>query len=198
MGKTSAGSRAAARRSGGKPTRGNDAVTRAAEQSTARARFARVHSWVTLVFRLVLAGVLGYAGALKVGDPLTAARAVRAYQLLPNESLVKAIGYGLPFLELVLAVLLVVGLGTRLSGIAAGALMLVFIVGIISVWARGISIDCGCFGGGGEVAAGETQYPSEILRDVGLLVAAAWVAVFPSGRFALDGKLLGDPIEGGK
>lgn len=157
-----------------------------------RELFGRAHPWVTLALRLLLAGVLGYAGALKIGDPLTAARAVRAYQLLP-ESLVTVVGYGLPFLEIALAVLLLVGLAVRFSGIVSGLLMVVFIAGVISVWVRGISIDCGCFGGGGEVAAADTQYPQEILRDVGLLLAAAWLAVFPSGRFALDGKLLAGP-----
>lgn len=148
-----------------------------------------MHPWVTFALRLLLAGILGYAGALKVGDPLTAARAVRAYQILPNESLVKAVGYGLPFLELALAVLLVVGLGVRLSAIGAGVLMLVFIVGIISVWARGISIDCGCFGGGGQVAADQTRYPQEIARDVGFLVLAGWLMVRPRTALSLDGSL---------
>lgn len=161
--------------------------------SRRRAGFARVHPWVTLALRLVLAGVLGYAGLLKVGDPLASTRAVRAYQLLP-ESVVKPVGYGLPFLEIALAVLLVVGLAVRVSGILSGLLMLAFIVAIISVWVRGISIDCGCFGGGGEVDASQTKYPQEILRDVGLVAASAWLAIFPSGRFALDGRILGDPI----
>lgn len=193
MSKPSTGSRAAAGRQGQQPTSGNDGITGAGGRPGARTVFGRVHPWVTLALRLLLASVLGYAGWLKIGDPLTAARAVRAYQILPNETLVKVVGYGLPFLELALAVLLVVGLGVRLSAIGAGLLMLVFVAGIISVWVRGISIDCGCFGGGGEVAAADTKYPQEILRDLGLVVAAAWVAVCQPGRFALEGKLLGPP-----
>ncbi|MQA76870.1 MAG: DoxX family membrane protein [Streptosporangiales bacterium] len=156
-----------------------------------------MHPWVTLLLRLVLAGVLGYAGLLKVGDPLASTRAVRAYQLLP-ESVVKPVGYGLPFLEVALAVLLVVGLAVRVSGLLSGLLMLAFIIAIISVWVRGISIDCGCFGGGGEVDASQTKYPQEILRDAGLVLASAWLAVFPSGRFALDGRILGEPIGSGR
>ncbi|MBO0829576.1 MAG: DoxX family membrane protein [Streptosporangiales bacterium] len=154
---------------------------------------ARVTPWVTLGCRVLLAVVLGYAGYSKVTEPLGAARAVRAYQILP-ESAVTTVGYGLPFLEIVLALLLLVGLATRFAGLAAALLMLVFIAGIASVWARGISIDCGCFGGGGQVAAGQTQYPWDILRDAGLFLAAAWIAVFAPGRFALDGKILGDPV----
>lgn len=159
--------------------------------------FAAVHPWVTLVLRLLLAGVLGVAGILKVGDPLSSARAVRVYDLLP-ESLVVPIGYGLPFLEIALAVLLLLGLAVRFCGVASGLLMLAFIIAIASVWARGISIDCGCFGGGGEVGAAETKYPIEILRDAGLVIAAAWLTIFPSGRFALDTAVLGESTQRGK
>ena len=52
--------------------------------------------------------------------------------------------------------------------------MIVFIAAVSSAWARGLSIDCGCFGGGGQVAAGQTKYLQEILRDVGLLALAAF------------------------
>jgi hypothetical protein len=56
-------------------------------------------------------------------------------------------------------------------------------------WARGLTIDCGCFGGGGQVAAGQTQYPQEILRDIGFGVLAVWLAVRPRSLFAVDGWL---------
>ncbi len=143
---------------------------------------------VTLVTRVVLAAVFGWAGLSKVTDPAASVRAVRAYHLLP-EALARPVGYGLPLLEIALAVLLLVGLGTRLCAIAAAALLVVFLVGIISAAARGLSIDCGCFGGGGTVAKGETKYTVEILRDTGLLLLAVWLAVFPRSRFSLDAVL---------
>lgn len=152
--------------------------------------FHRVQPWVTTLARAGLAVVLGWAAIAKMGDPAAAARAVRAYRILP-ESLVHTVGYGLPFLEIALALLLLVGLGTRLSGAVSAVLFVVFIAGIASVWARGISIDCGCFGGGGAVASGDTHYLREILRDVGLLALASWVAVLPSSRLALDGLIAG-------
>ncbi|MGH3099139.1 MAG: MauE/DoxX family redox-associated membrane protein [Streptosporangiales bacterium] len=166
----------------------------AASQHEQSPLFGRVAQWVTLLARLGLAGVLGYAGFIKVLDPLTSARAVRAYQLLP-ESLVTPVGYGLPFLEIVLALLLLLGVATRYAGIVGGLIMVAFIVAIASVWARGISIECGCFGGGGQIAPGQTEYGLDILRDVGLVLVGAWIAVFPPGRFALDRWLIGEPTE---
>jgi hypothetical protein len=66
--------------------------------------------------------------------------------------------------------------------------MVVFLVGVGSAWARGLQIDCGCFGGGGEVAAGRTGYPGEVARDVGLLLVALALARRPASRLALGGR----------
>ncbi|KQX62853.1 MauE/DoxX family redox-associated membrane protein [Angustibacter sp. Root456] len=141
--------------------------------------------WVATGLRLVLAGVLAAAGALKLPEPASSVRAVRAYQLLP-EPIVPTVGYVLPLLELAVALLLLLGLATRLAATVAGLLMLAFIIGIGSAAARGLSIDCGCFGGGGQVAAGATRYTQEIVRDVALLLAAGFLVLWPASRFSLD------------
>ena len=67
-----------------------------------------------------------------------------------------------------------------------------FLVGVGSAWARGLQIDCGCFGRGGQVAVGETAYPSEVLRDLALLVVALTLAWRPASRLAL-GRRLSEP-----
>jgi len=147
-----------------------------------------VKSWVSLVARLVLGCVMLVAGALKVTDPETAAQAVRAYELLPS-SLVQPVGWGLPFLEIAIGLLLIIGFGVRASAAAAGVFMVVFIAAVASAWARGLSIDCGCFGGGGAVAPGDTAYLEEILRDTGFILLAVWLIVRPRTLFALDARL---------
>lgn len=142
-------------------------------------------AWVSTVARLGLGGVLLTSGGLKAVDPVGSVQAVQAYELLPA-GLAHVVGYGLPFLEIGLGLLLVLGYATRLAAAVAGALMIVFIAGVASAWARGLSIDCGCFGGGGQIAPDRTAYLAEILRDLGFLAAAAWLVVFPHSRFALD------------
>jgi uncharacterized membrane protein YphA (DoxX/SURF4 family) len=141
--------------------------------------------WISTVARLVLGVVLLIAGALKIGDPAVSVQAVRAYQLLPH-GLETLVGWGLPFLEVAIGLLLLVGFGTRAAAIAGGVLMIVFIIAVSSAWARGLAIDCGCFGGGGQVAPGQTAYLQEILRDVGLLALAAWLVRLPHSKFALE------------
>ncbi|SDI08563.1 Methylamine utilisation protein MauE [Nonomuraea jiangxiensis] len=145
--------------------------------------------WVATVARLVLGGVLIAAGALKIGNPADSVVAVKAYQLLP-ESVAVTVGYALPILEIVVGVLLVVGLLTRVAAAIAGLLMFAFVFGIGWAWAHGLRIDCGCFGGGGQLGAGqEPAYALDILRDFGLVLLGAWTVRYPPGRFALDGAL---------
>src|SRR4051794_4135676 len=100
--------------------------------------------WVTTVARFVLAGVLIVAGWLKIGTPALSVQAVKAYELLPD-GVATAVGYGLPILEIVVGVLLVAGLLTRPAAVVGGLLMVAFIIGIASAWARGLRIECGCF-----------------------------------------------------
>jgi uncharacterized membrane protein YphA (DoxX/SURF4 family) len=138
--------------------------------------------------RLGLAAVWLIAGAGKVADPGTFAVSVQAYQVFPAAaaSLVAAI---VPLLEVALGLLLLFGVGIRLVGILSGLLLVVYIAGIVQAWARGLSIDCGCFSRGGQVAQGQTQYPLDILRDTGFLVLAAWLAIRPRTRVSVDGWL---------
>jgi uncharacterized membrane protein YphA (DoxX/SURF4 family) len=154
----------------------------------------RLRDVIGLLARLVLGGVVLVAGLLKVGHLETSARSVRAYQLLPYD-VAGYLGYGLPILEIAVGVLLVLGLFTRFSAVVGGLLMLVFIAGIASAWARGLSIDCGCFGHGGTIQASQTQYPQEIARDLGLLACAAWLVVRPHTAFSLERLLFPDQHE---
>lgn len=145
--------------------------------------------WAVLVARLVLGGVWLVAGLAKAGDLDASVRAVRAYRLLP-EPLAQAVGSALPLAEVLLGLLLVAGLFVRASAVASAVLMAAFVAGIASAWARGLRIDCGCFGSGGELAAGEyPAYGWELARDGALLLLALLLARWPAGRWALDGRL---------
>ena len=147
-----------------------------------------MQQWVGLVARLVTGGVWIVAGALKLPDPAASVRAVRAYDLLP-EAIVPTVGHLLPVLEIVVGLCLVLGLLTRVSAAISALLFLAFIVGIASAWARGLQIECGCFGGGGTSADAADEYPWEIARDVGLLLLSLWLVWKPRSRFALDNLL---------
>jgi uncharacterized membrane protein YphA (DoxX/SURF4 family) len=145
--------------------------------------------WLSTLARLVLGGVWIAAGATKITDLDVSVRAVRAYRLLP-ETVAQIVGAGLPPAEILLGVLLVVGAGVRAAAVVSAVLMAAFVVGIASAWARGLRIDCGCFGSGGALAPGaDPTYGWELARDGGLLVLAVLLARWPAGRWSVDGLL---------
>lgn len=139
---------------------------------------------VSLLARLGLAAVWLISGGIKVADPTQTVVAVRAYQLLPAD-LVRPVAAVMPMAEIAIGLLLLIGLAVRVSAIASVAMLLVLIAVIISVWARGLSIDCGCFGGGGPADVDGWDYAREIARDIGFLAMAIWLVVFPRSPVAL-------------
>ncbi|SCE77348.1 Methylamine utilisation protein MauE [Micromonospora coriariae] len=156
-------------------------------------RWAGVRPWLGIAARLGLAAVWLVAGASKVSDLAASGRAVNAYQVLPYD-VATVVGAALPFVELALGVLLLLGLATRLTAGVSAALLVVFIAGIASAWARGLAIDCGCFGSGGQLAEGQApSYLPEILRDLGFLVLAGFLLIWPRTPVSVDGWLSGEP-----
>ncbi len=148
-------------------------------------KFKLVQPWLTLLARLILGGVLIVAGALKVGNLQKSAMSVRAYEMLPIW-LANFFGYALPWVEIGIGALLVLGVAVRMMGALGALIMLGFIIAIAQAWARGLSIDCGCFGGGGAIDPEDTKYLSTILRDIGFLALGVFLYLYPKGRFALD------------
>ena len=155
-------------------------------------RATAVWPWISTAARLGLAAVFLIAGGLKVGDLAASGRAVNAYDLMSYDT-AKIVGAVQPFLEIAVGLLLLIGLAMRLSAGVAAALLLIFIGGIVSAWARGKQIDCGCFSKGGELTGGRTaEYGLEILRDLGFLILAGILLVKPRTRFSLDSLLMGE------
>jgi uncharacterized membrane protein YphA (DoxX/SURF4 family) len=148
-------------------------------------KFKVLQPWLTLLSRLILGVVLLVAGGLKIGNLPKSAMAVRAYELLPV-SLANFLGYTLPWIEIGLGLLLIVGVTVKISGALGALTMLSFIIAIAQAWARGLSIDCGCFGGGGAIDPEDTKYLSEIIRDIGLMALGIFLYFYPKGRFALE------------
>lgn len=153
--------------------------------------WSTLRPWLGTLLRLGLAAVWIYAGASKVGDLAASGRSVNAYELLPYD-LATAVGAALPFIEIALGLLLLAGFATRFAAGASALLLVVFIVGIASAWARGLNIDCGCFGEGGAITDGrDPGYFGEILRDVGFLAMAGFLLIWPYTALSVDRALDG-------
>jgi uncharacterized membrane protein YphA (DoxX/SURF4 family) len=144
----------------------------------------RVRDIIGTAARLGLAAVFLISGVIKAIDPDATYVAVRAYDVLPKAG-VELVAGVLPWFEIVLGLLLLAGIATRAVAVVSAGLLLVFVAGVTQAWARGLSIDCGCFGGGGAVAPDQTTYGLELLRDAGFLLLAGWLVVRPRTLGAL-------------
>jgi uncharacterized membrane protein YphA (DoxX/SURF4 family) len=139
-----------------------------------------------LLVRLVPGALFLWAGLEKAFDRQESILAVNAYDVLP-EGLVRAVAAILPWFEIGLGLLLILGLFVRFAGIATAVLTAVFIAGLAQAKARGLAIDCGCFGGGG---AGDGVSWWDIIRDVPILLCGVYLAVRPRGPLQLDNLFL--------
>jgi uncharacterized membrane protein YphA (DoxX/SURF4 family) len=125
----------------------------------------------SVVLRLGLAAVFGYAAWMKLREPwMLFAMSVDAYHVLPEWGAI-AVARTLPWIELLLAVMLVTGIGKRISLAASSALLAVFFGLMVRSYARGEGIDCGCFG------PGEAISPITLLRDGSLLAGSLLLTV---------------------
>ncbi|OHD69429.1 MAG: hypothetical protein A2W19_05845 [Spirochaetes bacterium RBG_16_49_21] len=98
----------------------------------------------TSAVRIVLGGMLLFAGGIKIYDPESFGGLIARYDILPRI----LAGYAavlIPVLEMVIGLLLVVGYKVRASSLMAVFLMALFIVSIGLNLMRGRSFDCGCF-----------------------------------------------------
>jgi hypothetical protein len=138
-----------------------------------------------LILRLGLGGLLGAAGILKLRDPAGFAVEISNYQLLP--ALAPYLAAALPATELVLALGLILLRPSWRRAAAVGAAILfgMFGVAVVSAYARGINIACGCFGGGGDAIG-----PLTLARNLALLAAVA-------GLLVIDRAPGGTPRDGG-
>ena len=148
----------------------------------------KVKPWLTLIARAILGGTLLAAGWIKLFNSFEAKASVRAYDLLPVP-LANILGTILPGFEILVAIFILIGLWSKLSALVGTILMMIFVLAISQAWARGLPINCGCFGNGGLTADGKVHnwtYLSEILRDLGLIVCGIYIYLNPIGKFALD------------
>ncbi len=104
----------------------------------------------SLIFigRVALGFVFLYAAYLKLQLPwISFAATIQAYKLLPDEAVI-FVAKTLPWFELGLGVLLLIGVQLRWVAAAASVILLVFFAALIRSYALGMNIDCGCFGPG--------------------------------------------------
>ncbi len=129
--------------------------------------------------RVAIGGLFVYAAATKL-DPAKLAMEVANYRLLPT-GLVNLAAIALPFVELLAGAALVAGLRIRAAALTVMGCLVVFIAAMSWAWAKGIDIECGCFGKGTRIGF------RAIAEDVGMFVLALEAYAHDRGRYGIDG-----------
>jgi uncharacterized membrane protein YphA (DoxX/SURF4 family) len=142
--------------------------------------FRRAVIWIG---RLVLAGVFIYAGYAKIALPTMHPRPpiglalsffamqVDSYQVLPPWG-VNFVAHTLPFAEITLGVLLLIGWQLRIWATLTTLLILGFFAVVVRSYAAGMQINCGCF------ANPEPLTIWTVIRDGALAALAVVMTVF--------------------
>jgi putative oxidoreductase len=116
-----------------------------------------------------------YAAHEKILDPRQFAVAIKNYKMVP-EMFVNLMALFMPWWEVGGAVALVIPRTRRAGAIIISALLLVFIIAIsYAALYKGLDIECGCLGKNSSKAGW-----SNIILDVGLLIAAAGAVYLPA------------------
>ncbi len=124
-----------------------------------------------LLLRLTLGGIFIYAAYTKLAEPWQLfAAGIRSYEVLPMQA-ADWLARLLPWFELLIGALLIVGRWLRVSTLAMSGLLLIFFSLMVRAHVKGMTIDCGCFG------PGETISWKTLLRDGSMLAGSLVVTV---------------------
>ncbi len=132
----------------------------------------QVRYGIPVVLRLVLGGVLMWAGLAKVSEPALFAMTVRAYNVLPN-AFINGFAVVVPWMEIAAGACLLAGFWSRSGSLAALALLSSFGVAIAVNIFRGANLDCGCFGLDGT----RGSLHAALVQDL-LLIACSLILLF--------------------
>ena len=124
-----------------------------------------------LIFVYAAYAKLHYNGAWHLRDYyFIFAMGIDSYRMVPL-GMVEWMAKILPWLELALGAMLIIGLGVRWAGLAITALLVVFMIALAHAALGGLEINCGCFG------TNSVKPGRELVLDGVLLALAVGVTV---------------------
>lgn len=141
------------------------------------------HAFLALPIRIYLAAIFLLACVHKIADPHAFAIDVATYQILPL-GLVNLVALVLPWVELVAALMLLLGVRVRAGALLVAAMMAVFLAALTIALSKGLQMSCGCFASQG--AAEDPISYKTVLRDLAWLALAAYVLVFDARPLGLE------------
>ena len=139
------------------------------------------NKYLLFVLRAILAFVFIYAAILKIAEPGDFSQAIANYKILPDIS-INILGIILPWIEISAGILLLFGVAVKENGVIISGMLIVFIIAIGISLARGLNIDCGCFG----TADGDQLGLIKLLQNIGLLAIGILLIIYNSTFLSMN------------
>lgn len=135
-----------------------------------------------VIVRCFLSFLFLISSISKIREPHSFVKTVAAYRLLP-EMVIRPFAFSLPWIELILGMVLLLGWETRLAAGATGVLYFLFSIALLINLLRGQkNLGCGCFG-----AKSNHKITSWLVfRDIGLMLAAVVISIYGGGGYSLE------------
>ena len=140
--------------------------------------------WLALAARLYLGGLFVFACLHKIAHPDAFAVDVATYQLLPLWS-VNAFALTVPWIELWVGLLLVLGLRVRAAALVTSVLLVSFMVALSYALAKGLDLSCGCFASQGAAKHDPISYLT-LLRDSAWLLLGLFILFFDTRPLGVE------------
>ncbi len=140
-------------------------------------------SWLLVPMRFYIGYIFLVACIHKIVHPEMFAVDVATYQILPLY-LINLMAIVLPWIELVAALMLILGFRARAGAVLTAGMMVVFIAAISIALSKGLHMSCGCFASQG--AEEDPISMATVFRDLGWLAVSLWIVFFDRKSFGLD------------
>lgn len=139
-------------------------------------------AWAHAACRATVGAALIHAAIHPLGNRQTLVLILNAYRVLPGRLLLP-VAIILPYVEIAVGVLLILGLFTRPVAIWASTLIGLFVTGLIEASLRGLQISCGC-----DLKGDPRSLISlaDILIATALFALAVLIALRPRGVLRVD------------
>jgi len=139
------------------------------------------NKFLLLSIRIFFGFIFIFAAVTKVADPEGFSQSVYNYKLMPD-FFINILAIAFPWIELVAGILLVFGISVKENSAILSGLLVVFIIAITISLARGLDIDCGCFG----TVDGSKVGLKKILENIGLLLLGLILIKYNSKYFTIS------------
>jgi len=101
--------------------------------------------WAERIGRWIIAGIFLGAAIPKILDPFGFALDISHYQMVPGWAM-NPMAITMPWIEAIVGLALLSGFAAEGGIVLSNLLFVMFLVALGQAWARGLDIDCGCFG----------------------------------------------------